>query len=91
MYPNYATVFPLSGLFLGRLHFHHQSYPNACSFVYCDWSSLFTTLYCLCSPCKSIGLVSRVHQTGGNRSGRSGPVPVWAGTKPAQIQNSNLN
>ena len=22
---------------------------------------------------------------------RSGPVPVWAGTKPAQIQNSNLN
>ena len=20
-----------------------------------------------------------------------GPVPVWAGTKPAQIQNSNLN
>ena len=36
--------------------------------------------------------------TGGNRSGltgyrsnRSGPVPIWAGTKPAQIQNSNLN
>ena len=24
-------------------------------------------------------------------SNRSGPVPVWAGTKPAQIQNSNLN
>ena len=21
----------------------------------------------------------------------TGPVPVWAGTKPAQIQNSNLN
>ena len=21
----------------------------------------------------------------------SGPVPVWAGTKPVQIQNSNLN
>ena len=41
---------------------------------------------------------SRVCKTGGNRSGltgyrsnRSGPVPVWAGTKPAQIQNSNLN
>ena len=41
---------------------------------------------------------TRVHQAGGNRSGltgyrsnRSGPVPVWAGTKPAQIQNSNLN
>ena len=38
----------------------------------------------------------RVHQTGGNRFGltgsnRSGPVPVWAGTKPAQIQNLNLN
>ena len=40
----------------------------------------------------------RVHLTGGNRSGltgyrsyRSGPVPVWAGTKPVQIQNSNLN
>ena len=43
-------------------------------------------------------VMTRVHQTGGNRSGltgywsnRSGPVPVWAGTKPAQIQNSNLN
>ena len=27
----------------------------------------------------------------GNRSNRTGPVPVWAGTKPAQIQNLNLN
>ena len=27
----------------------------------------------------------------GYRSNRSGPVPVWAGTKPAQIQNLNLN
>ena len=26
-----------------------------------------------------------------NRGNRSGPVPVWAGTKPTQIQNSNLN
>ena len=41
---------------------------------------------------------TRVHLTGGNQSGltgirsnRSGPVPVWAGTKPAQIQNLNLN
>ena len=40
---------------------------------------------------------SRVYLTGGNWSGlpvkpvRSGPVPVWAGTKPAQIQNLNLN
>ena len=41
---------------------------------------------------------ARVHQTGGNRSGltgyrsnRSGLVPVWTGTKPIQIQNSNLN
>ena len=40
----------------------------------------------------------RVYKTGGNRSGltgyrsnRSGPVPVWAGIKPVQIQNSNLN
>ena len=39
--------------------------------------------------------ITRIHQTGGNRSGltgywsnRSGPVPVWTGTKPAQIQNS---
>ena len=42
--------------------------------------------------------VSRVHQTVGNRSGltgyrsnRSGPVPVWSGMKPVQIQNLNLN
>ena len=42
-------------------------------------------------------VVPRVNQTGGNRSGltgyrsnRSGPVPVWAGTKPAQIQNSKF-
>jgi len=27
----------------------------------------------------------------GNRSNRSGPVPVWGGYKPVQIQNSNLN
>ena len=39
-----------------------------------------------------------VHKTVGNRSGligyrlnRSGPVPVWAGIKPVQIQNLNLN
>ena len=39
-----------------------------------------------------------VSRVGGNRSGltgyrsnRSGPVPVWAGIKPAQIQNLNLN
>ena len=41
---------------------------------------------------------TRVNLTGGNRFGltgyrsnRSGPVSVWAGIKPAQIQNSNLN
>ena len=40
----------------------------------------------------------RVNETGGNRSGltgyrsnRSDPVRVWAGIKPAPIQNSNLN
>ena len=40
----------------------------------------------------------QVNQTGGNRFdltgyrlNRSGPVSVWADTKPAQIQNSNLN
>ena len=33
---------------------------------------------------------TRVHLTGG-RSNRSGPVPVWAGTKPVQIQNLNLD
>ena len=39
----------------------------------------------------------QVPQTVGNRTGltyrlnRSGPVPVWSGTKPAQIQNLNLN
>ena len=27
----------------------------------------------------------------GYRSNRSGPIPVWAGIKPAQIQNSNSN
>ena len=44
------------------------------------------------------GVVTKVHQTGGNRSGltgywsnQSGLVPVWTGTKPAQIQNSNFN
>ena len=37
------------------------------------------------------GAVVRVPLTGGNRSNRTGPVLVWAGTKPAQIQNSNLN
>ena len=49
-------------------------------------------------PLVAAPLQVRVHQTGGNRSGltgyrsnRSGPVPVWAGTKPVQIQNSNLN
>ena len=43
-------------------------------------------------------VMGRVYKTGGNRSGltgyrsnRSGPVPVWAGIKPAQIQNLNLN
>jgi len=43
-------------------------------------------------------MLTRVHLTGGNRSGltgyrsnRSGPVPVSAGTQPAQIQNLNLN
>ena len=43
-------------------------------------------------------VVSRVNRTVGNQSGltgyrsnQSGPVPVWAGTKPAQIQNLNLN
>jgi len=40
----------------------------------------------------------RVNETGGNRSGLtgyrsnwSGPVTVWAGIKPAPIQNLNLN
>ena len=32
---------------------------------------------------------TRVNQTG--RSNRSSPVSVWAGDKPAQIQNLNLN
>ena len=43
-------------------------------------------------------VISRVNETGGNRSGltgyrsnRSGPVTVWAGIKPAPIQNLNLN
>ena len=42
--------------------------------------------------------MTRVHQTGRNRSGyrgyrsnRPGPVPVPAGFKPAQIQILNLN
>ena len=40
----------------------------------------------------------RIPLTGGNQSGltgyrsnRSGPVLVWAGIKPAQIQNLKLN
>ena len=35
-------------------------------------------------------LVDSVHQTDG-RSNGSGQVPVWTGTKPVQIQNSNSN
>jgi hypothetical protein len=55
--------------------------------VACSW---------LCSSCSQGS--PRVHLTGENRSGligyrsnRSGPVPVWASTKPLQIQNLNLN
>ena len=33
-------------------------------------------------------VIPRVHLTG---NGQTGPVPVWDGTKPAQIQNLNLN
>ena len=33
----------------------------------------------------------RVSQTVGNRSGLSGPVPIWSGIKSVQIQNLNLN
>ena len=54
--------------------------------------STSVTVDCV-DPC-----TSRVPLTGGNRSGltgyrsnQSGPVSVWAGTKPAQIQNLNLN
>ena len=40
-------------------------------------------------------IIGRVYKIGGNQSGltgyRSGPVSVWAGIKPVQIQNSNLN
>ena len=55
------------------------------------------------SACSSGGpallrVTARVHKTVGNRSSligyrlnRSGPVPVWAGIKPVQIQNLNLN
>jgi hypothetical protein len=55
-----------------------------------------TTPSCNCARVKEG--INKVPLTGGNRSGltgyrsnRSGPVPAWAGTKPAQIQNSNLN
>ena len=52
-----------------------------------------------CSITKLLPLVgTRVHLTGGNRSGltgyrsnRSGPVPVSVGTQPAKIQILNLN
>ena len=47
---------------------------------------------------KKLSPPTRVPQTIGNRSGltgyrsnRSGPVPVWSGMKPVQIQNLNLN
>jgi len=51
-----------------------------------------------CFLCTPGPLSLRVYKTSENRSGLSGyrsnwsgPVLVWAGTKPAQIQNSNLN
>ena len=43
-------------------------------------------------------MATRVHQTVSNRSdltgyrsNRSGPIPVWSGMKPVQIQNFNFN
>ena len=51
-------------------------------------------LLCSYDWAKYLVPITMVHLTGGNRSGltgyrsnRSGPVPVWAGTKPAQNQN----
>ena len=43
--------------------------------------------------CRHQRLPNRCNRSGliGYRSNRSGPVPVWAGTKPAQIQILNLN
>ena len=48
--------------------------------------------------CWILCVMTKVNLTGGNwsgltgyRSNRSGPVSVWAGTKPVQIQNLNLN
>ena len=47
---------------------------------------------------QTLGHLIKVHQTVDNRSGltgyrsnRSGPVLVWSGLKPDQIQNLNLN
>lgn len=41
-----------SGLLLGRVHFYHKSYSDACAVMHCNWPLFFTPIHCICSTCK---------------------------------------
>ena len=43
------------------------------------------------SPTPALSLLLAVMRSGFTKPVGTGPVPVWAGTRPAQIQNLNLN
>jgi len=57
------------------------------SIIACDKLSVLVDAYC------NQGLRNGGNRSDliGYRSNRSGPISVWAGIKPAPIQNSNLN
>ena len=77
-----------------------QDCAYKCTTLYMEYTTLLVVLTARDDVwmLEFISRTTRVHQTVGNRSGltgyrwnRSGPVPVWSGMKPVQIQNLNLN